>query len=239
MPKLSTNGTDGSGNVDIAGQITVDTSQSFGSTSGIAFGDGDTAIYESADDTLIVGRGGSPRCSLGSSGMLIRDEANSSGPGLANESSSSSNPTVLPRRNEVDDGIGGDSGELSLITGDTEAVNIDASQTVTIRKFLALPAPTELTIATGAITATSSFHTVDTEADDTSDELDTISGGSDGMVLVIKAAQNTRTVVAKDGTGNLALAGDFSMDHATDTLTLLYSAGHTKWLEISRSDNGS
>jgi hypothetical protein len=41
-------------------------------------------------------------------------------------------------------------------------------------------AATELTIATGAITVTQSQHTVDTEADAASDDLDTISGGTAG-----------------------------------------------------------
>lgn len=95
----------------------------------------------------------------------------------------------------------------------------------------------ELTIATGAITAFSEYHTVDTESNAASDDLDTINGGWEGMVLTISAAASTRTVVAKDGTGNLKLAGDMSLDNAEDTLTLRYNG--TNWLEISRSDNGA
>lgn len=97
----------------------------------------------------------------------------------------------------------------------------------------------ELTIATGAVTVTGGYHTIDTESDAASDDLDTINGGADGQLLVVQAENSTRTVVAKDGTGNLQLAGDFSLDNTQDSLTLLYSAALSAWVEISRSDNGA
>jgi hypothetical protein len=53
--------------------------------------------------------------------------------------------------------------------------------------------------------------------------------------LIIVAANSARTVVAKDGTGNLRLNGDFSLDHQNDTLTLIHNGSN--WLEVSRSDN--
>ncbi len=102
---------------------------------------------------------------------------------------------------------------------------------------LEFEAQTELTIATGAITITQNFHTVDTQADASTDDLDTINGGTAGFVLVIQAIAGGRTVVAKTDTGNLRLAGDFSLDNTQDTL-LLVSNG-TDWFEISRSNNGS
>ena len=96
---------------------------------------------------------------------------------------------------------------------------------------------TTLTIATGAVTATTSFHAIDTEAAGATDDLDTISGGQTGQVLYIHAANGARDVVAKDGTGNLKLAGDFTMDNAEDTLTLIFDG--TNWLELARSGNGA
>lgn len=95
----------------------------------------------------------------------------------------------------------------------------------------------ELTIATGVITATTSFHAVDTQADGASDDLDTINGGQTGQVLVIHAANSARDVVAKDGTGNLKLAGDCTLDNVEDTLTLIYDGAN--WLELARSGNGA
>lgn len=94
-----------------------------------------------------------------------------------------------------------------------------------------------LTIASGAITKTKSIHTVDTEAAAATDDLDTINGGADGDLLVLRAANSARTVVCKDGTGNLKLAGDFSLDNTEDTITLLFDG--TNWHELSRSDNGA
>lgn len=96
-------------------------------------------------------------------------------------------------------------------------------------------ASTELTIASGEISVVQTYHTVDTEADAASDDLDTINGGVEGQFLVIRAANSARTVVAKDGTGNLSLAGDFSLTNGEDTLTLLCRGAD--WVEISRSDN--
>lgn len=101
-------------------------------------------------------------------------------------------------------------------------------------KGLGFPDAGELTIATGAVTATGGYHTIDTEADAASDDLDTISGGVDGMVLVIQAEHTDRTVVAKDGTGNLNLQGDYSLDDTDKALTLIYSGALTKWVEVSR-----
>tara|TARA_Y100000310_G_scaffold319140_1_gene374059 strand:+ start:1167 stop:1643 length:477 start_codon:yes stop_codon:yes gene_type:complete len=100
------------------------------------------------------------------------------------------------------------------------------------QKFIAA---TELTIATGAVTATQTLHKIDTESDAATDDLDTISGGVEGYLLIIYPEDSARTVVAKDGTGNLSLAGDFSMDHADDRLTLLHDG--TNWVELSRSSN--
>lgn len=93
------------------------------------------------------------------------------------------------------------------------------------------------TISVGAITVTASRHAVDTEGAASSDDLDTINGGVDGQILIIYPANDARTVVAKDGTGNLQLAGDFSMDNSQDRITLLYDGA--SWVELARSGNGA
>jgi hypothetical protein len=101
------------------------------------------------------------------------------------------------------------------------------------------PRTSELTIATGAVTATGSYHSVDTEADAASDDLDTINGGVGGMRLVLRASDSGRTVVVKDGTGNIQCAGDMSLDNIQDTIELIYDDVQTAWLEVGRSDNGA
>jgi len=94
--------------------------------------------------------------------------------------------------------------------------------------------PTELTIATGAITATRNYHTVDTQADAVTDDLVTINGGLEGRILQIYAANTARTVVVKHGTGNIFLEGgvDFSINTDKSNLTLRYRNG--VWTETSR-----
>ena len=95
----------------------------------------------------------------------------------------------------------------------------------------------ELTIASGVITVTGNYHTVDTESDAGSDELATINGGVAGQILTLTAANSARSVVCKDGTGNLKLSGDFTLDNAEDTIMLIYNGSN--WLELSTANNGS
>jgi hypothetical protein len=90
------------------------------------------------------------------------------------------------------------------------------------------------TIATGAITVSSSWMIVDTEGAAASDDLDTISGGATGQIVVLTAASSARTVVVKDATGNIQLTGDMSLTHQNDTITLMYNGA--SWLEIARAD---
>ena len=94
----------------------------------------------------------------------------------------------------------------------------------------------ELTISSGAITVTNSYHEVDTESDAGSDDLVTINGGTDGQLLLIRAANSGRTVVVKDGTGNIYLHGsaDYSLDDGSDTLHLMYIG--SDWREIGRAN---
>lgn len=105
--------------------------------------------------------------------------------------------------------------------------------------FMSLGKGAELTIDTGEITVTNSYHDVDTESDAGTDDLDTINGGADGMRLTLRANNDARTVVVKDATGNLRLASDMSLDNVFDTIELRYDESLSVWLETSRSDNGA
>ena len=84
-------------------------------------------------------------------------------------------------------------------------------------------AATELTIATGAVTATQSQHTIDTESDASSDDLDTINGIAENELVMVRPANDARTVVLKHGTGNLECPGDsdVTLDDAHDVVFLL------------------
>jgi len=92
-------------------------------------------------------------------------------------------------------------------------------------------------ISNGAMTAGGAYTRVDTSGAVSSDDLDTINGGVVGQLLILRATADNRTVVVKDGTGNLNLAGDFSLDNTSDRITLLKEG--SDWYEISRSDNAA
>jgi hypothetical protein len=94
---------------------------------------------------------------------------------------------------------------------------------------LNLSDPTELTISGGAITVTQSYHTVDTEADDPIDDLDTINGGSIGDIVTLAGANDVREVrITRNG--NIRFQPDhlvegFSFSSPTGTTGTFYAAG--------------
>jgi hypothetical protein len=84
----------------------------------LAFGDGDTGLYESADDTLTFAIAGAASFAIASTGMTAAD---ANGPALLNETASATNPTLVPDRSDPDTGIGtGTADTLSLIAGGVE-----------------------------------------------------------------------------------------------------------------------
>jgi len=104
---------------------------------------------------------------------------------------------------------------------------------------------TELTIATGDITVTQLYHTVDTEADAATDDLIGINGGNDGQFVVLRPVNTARTVVVKHN-GSAAAADnilmgnnqDFSMDDDDDMILLIYDSAldtNGAWVEIARN----
>lgn len=96
---------------------------------------------------------------------------------------------------------------------------------------------TQLTVSEGTVTVSKAYHTVNTEGGVSTDDLQTINGGTEGDILVLRAAHNDRTVVLMDGNGNLRLRGDFNLDTTEDTITLLFDG--STWVEISRSGNAA
>jgi len=101
----------------------------------------------------------------------------------------------------------------------------------------------EVTIASGVASISAGFHAIDTESDAASDDLDTINSATGyshaaGTLFAFHPANAGRTIVAKDGTGNLSIAGDFAMDDQEDTL-LLVSNGANGWYELARSNSSA
>ncbi len=98
---------------------------------------------------------------------------------------------------------------------------------------IALESAVELTIAGGIVTKSRAHHTIDTQGDAASDELDTINGGSEGEVILVRAADGARTVILKHGTGNIwnPAEEDITLDDAGDYCFLVYNG--TNWCAIS------
>ena len=89
---------------------------------------------------------------------------------------------------------------------------------------LQLYTTSELTISSGAITITNAGrYTVDTESDASSDNLDTISGGADGKLLIISPEHTDRTVVVRHGVGNIYTLSesDLTLDSTEKSLLLI------------------
>ncbi len=97
----------------------------------------------------------------------------------------------------------------------------------------------ELTIATGAVTPTGSNHSIDTEADASTDDLDTLTATDvpDGARVTISIEDDGRNVVVKHATGNILLPNneDVTLDVTDDTIELMFSAALSNWIQISRS----
>ena len=89
--------------------------------------------------------------------------------------------------------------------------------------------PASHTIVGGKITLagtdTFRFVTVDTEGGAATDDLTNISGGEEGDVLILQAANSARTVVLKPG-ASLRMNADFSLDSIRDKAAFIcISAG--------------
>ena len=96
----------------------------------------------------------------------------------------------------------------------------------------------ELTISVGgAVTITSGFHAIDTNADGASDDLDTINGGVTGQLLIIHAADAARTVNVTEA-GNIVLNTNPSvLDNSDDTISLIYDGAI--WLQCAFANNAA
>jgi hypothetical protein len=88
----------------------------------LAFGDGDTGFFESADDFINVSLAGLTRFSF-TGGTFFAD--NASGPQIADIAASGTTPTIRPSRNDSNTGLGrAAADQLSLIAGGVEVLRV-------------------------------------------------------------------------------------------------------------------
>lgn len=117
----------------------------------LAFGDGDTGFYESADDTLKIAFAGSDQYTINTSSL----SATFTGAFLLrNTVASSTIPTLCPSNDDPDTGLGVNStDELSLIAGGAEIARIESTGLTLIPTTAQLDLP----ISNDAVTPTLAF----------------------------------------------------------------------------------
>ena len=127
--------------------------------------------------------------------------------------------------------------DTACVTFGSKVINTDDAQANTVEGSIAYGSD-ELTISAGAITPDKSHHTVDTEADAATDNLDTINTGSvnDGCIIYLRQANAARVVTVRDDIGNVKLMGDHNCVLDVNHSLMLMRVG-TDWIEIGRPTN--
>jgi hypothetical protein len=88
---------------------------------------------------------------------------------------------------------------------------------------------TDEQISAGVITATSKAVRLEPETG-TSDTLDTINGGYDGMVVVISNKDSGDTITLSNATGNLQIGSSVVHNDIYDTTTVIYRSSDAVWV---------
>ena len=122
-----------------------------------------------------------------------------------------------------------------IVLGVTSDITSSSTSTLTNKTLtqLLLTSATELTIASGIITVTQGFHSVDGEGD-TSDDLVTINGNASSNLLVIYPNNSARNITLKHGTGNIVThdASDYTIpDNAS--VILVYDGSNWRVVGIT------
>lgn len=137
-----------------------------------------------------------------------------------------------PPKTHAADHKNGQSDEILLheLGEPTDTVPLN-NQLVSNLKGMSVTTWTEKTIATGVISVDQMFIKVDTQNDDGTDDLDTITHVAGIDLIVIHPENDARTVVVKHNTGNLWLPGktDINLDDIEDGLLLVWDSVNSKW----------
>jgi hypothetical protein len=138
--------------------------------------------------------------------------------------------TFLAITNSDVSGLGAFATSTDLVnaTGTLAAARI-ADQSIPASKLNYIRGGTK-TIATGAITVTSTdkHFAVDTEAAASTDDLDTISGGVDGQVLLIRPASTARTINVTN-VGNINVSSAVLLQTNNTYMELVFDSALSLW----------
>ncbi len=115
-----------------------------------------------------------------------------------------------------------------------KVINTDAGEANTLGGTIAYTT-SELTISGGSITPTATNHSVDTEADAGTDDLNTLATGSvnDRAVVMIRAENAARVVTVVNAAGNINLQDNSDVVLDVEVPLVLQRNG-SNWEEISR-----
>lgn len=104
--------------------------------------------------------------------------------------------------------------------------------------FINIGSRDQQTISSGAITATQTNTSIEPETG-TADDLDTINGGTDGDIIIIRPHTFGDTITVKHGTGNIYLnaGADEAMNNRLDRVMLVFDGVFNYWVGVSESNN--
>jgi len=139
---------------------------------------------------------------------------------------------------------GGANTALSNLSSVSVNATIDMNtQNLTNTQFLGCKIFAEQTISSGAITFTQSLTSIDTEADASTDDLDSWNGLTNGFFMLVKSENNARDPTLRNGmTGETKanLAGAFTLaDYDYRCFLSTWIQNNFAVQEISRSENSS
>lgn len=124
----------------------------------------------------------------------------------------------------------------------SEAMLIDEDGNTEISIKTMIAPSTTSTISSNTITA-SSMHVRLAHSSGGSADLNAITAGTDGQIIIVRTANSSHDVVVRHNnsatTGKIYLAGstDCTLSTTADTLMLMYFTDQGAWCELSRSDN--
>ena len=125
----------------------------------------------------------------------------------------------------------------SYVTTDAEATLTGETVYNTIAGALGAFEKATIT-ATGEMPLpTSTFSVaVETYEGGATDDLESITGGAEGHIIVLKAFDDAHTVVVKSSSGNIYLEGDIDFSMDTTSHRIVLHCDGANWFELCRSN---
>ena len=176
------------------------------------FGDGDTGLYESADDTIEVATGGVVRFRINSLGIEGDGSAGFSSFSLMNEVASATNPTLVPRSPDYATGIGSSgTGVVNIISGGVTQITTNTNGNHVIDSIL--------DVATGDEIGLTVSRTVNkaTSGDDTGVLIDMTDTASPGVSSALVCATGGTVFLQAELGGKIKIGG--TANHASTSGT--------------------